>query len=183
MKKIWTGVGKKREKKYLDFIGAHSLSARYFTRKKMYSPSTMRNGSHLIALLNTASTGKTKFKVKRKILVFCCFRHIFPSWVSPTRCQLYWIPQPLGKLNLNVKRKMLVFLLFPTHFSKLGSRTRWLEVQITTAKSCCFIQDKNIDISNKTTKRKATWGFPIFLRTNHPSSGDLMNDGKVVTIQ
>ena len=33
----------------------------------------MRNGSHLIALLNTASTGKTKFKVKRKILVFLLF--------------------------------------------------------------------------------------------------------------
>ena len=120
---------------------------------------------------------------KEKFLFFCCFRHNFASWVSPTRWQLYWIPQPLGKLNLNVERKMLVFLLFPTHVSKLGSRTRCLEVQMTTAKSCCFIQDKNIDISDKTTKRKATWGFPIFLRTSHPSSGDLMTDGKVVTIQ
>ena len=37
---------------------------------------------------------------------------------------------------------------------------------MTTAKFCYFIQDKNID--NKTTKRKATWGFPIF-RTDKPS--------------
>ena len=64
--------------------------------------------------------------------------------------------QALGKQNLNLKRKILVFLLFPTHVSKLGSQTRCLEVQMTTAKSCCFIQDKNIDISDKTTKRKAT---------------------------
>ena len=28
---------------------------------------------------------------------------------------------------------------------------------MTTAKSCCFIQDKNIDMNNKTAKRKATW--------------------------
>ena len=39
---------------------------------------------------------------------------------------------------------------------------------MTTAKSCCFIQDKNIDINNKTAKTKATWGFPIF-RTDEPS--------------
>ena len=39
---------------------------------------------------------------------------------------------------------------------------------MTTAKSCCFIQDKNIEINNKTAKRKATWVFPIF-RTDKPS--------------
>ena len=39
---------------------------------------------------------------------------------------------------------------------------------MTTAKSCCFIQDKNIEINNKTAKRKATWIFPIFW-TDKPS--------------
>ena len=39
---------------------------------------------------------------------------------------------------------------------------------MTTAKSCCFIQDRNIDINNKTAKRKATGIFPIFW-TNKPS--------------
>ena len=39
---------------------------------------------------------------------------------------------------------------------------------MTTAKSCCFIQDKNIEINNKTAKRKATWVFPMF-RTDKPS--------------
>ena len=37
-----------------------------------------------------------------------------------------------------------------------------------TAKSCCFFQDKNIEINNKTAKIKATWGFPIF-HTDKPS--------------
>ena len=40
--------------------------------------------------------------------------------------------------------------------------------KMTTAKSCCFIQDKNIDINDKTAKRKATSVFPIF-RTDEPS--------------
>ena len=39
---------------------------------------------------------------------------------------------------------------------------------MTTAKSCCFIQDKNIDINNKTAKRKVTGVLPIF-RTDKPS--------------
>ena len=39
---------------------------------------------------------------------------------------------------------------------------------MATAKSGCFIQDKNIDINNKTAKRKATWIFPIF-QTDKPS--------------
>ena len=40
---------------------------------------------------------------------------------------------------------------------------------MTTAKSCCFIQDKDIDINKKkTAKRRATWGFPIFW-TDKPS--------------
>ena len=34
-----------------------------------------------------------------------------------------------------------------------------------TDKSCCFIQDKNIDINNKTAERKATWGFLIFRKS------------------
>ena len=34
--------------------------------------------------------------------------------------------------------------------------------KMMTAKSCCFIQDKNTGINNKTAKRKATWGFPLF---------------------
>ena len=33
---------------------------------------------------------------------------------------------------------------------------------MTTAKSWCFIQDKNIDINNKTAKRKATWATFLF---------------------
>ena len=33
--------------------------------------------------------------------------------------------------------------------------------KMMTDKSCCFIQDKNVDINNKTAKRKATWSnFP-----------------------
>ena len=40
--------------------------------------------------------------------------------------------------------------------------------KMTTAKSCCFIQDKNIDINNKTARSKETWGFPIIL-TDKPS--------------
>ena len=39
---------------------------------------------------------------------------------------------------------------------------------MTKVKTCCFIQDKNVDINNKTAKRKATWVFPIF-RTDKPS--------------
>ena len=31
---------------------------------------------------------------------------------------------------------------------------------MTTAKSCCFIQDKNMDKNNETAKGKATWIFP-----------------------
>ena len=38
----------------------------------------------------------------------------------------------------------------------------------TTAKSCCFTQDKNININDKTAKTKAICGFPI-LRTDKPS--------------
>ena len=37
--------------------------------------------------------------------------------------------------------------------------------KMMTAKSCCFIQDKSIDINNKTAKRKATWGFLIFRKS------------------
>ena len=37
--------------------------------------------------------------------------------------------------------------------------------KMMTDKSCCFIQDKNIDINNKTAKRKATWGFLIFRKS------------------
>ena len=46
---------------------------------------------------------------------------------------------------------------------------------MTTAKSCCSIQDKNIDINKKTAKRKATWVFPIF-RTDKPSSSRGFNE-------
>lgn len=35
--------------------------------------------------------------------------------------------------------------------------------KMTTAKPCSFIQDKNIDINNKTAKRKVTWGFRFLL--------------------
>ena len=38
--------------------------------------------------------------------------------------------------------------------------------KMTTAKSHCSIQDKNIDINKKRAKRKATWGFPIFWTDN-----------------
>ena len=37
-----------------------------------------------------------------------------------------------------------------------SSNERNVMYKMTTAKSCCFIQDKNIDISNKAAKRKAT---------------------------
>ena len=47
-----------------------------------------------------------------------------------------------------------------------GSNVRNVLYKMTTAKSCCFIQDK--DIYKKTAKRKATWGFPIFW-TDKPS--------------
>ena len=45
-----------------------------------------------------------------------------------------------------------------------------------TAKSCCFIhaQDKNIDINNKTAKKKRLEFSRCFGRTSRPSSGDLM---------
>ena len=92
--------------------------------------------------------GKQNLNLRRKILVFLLFPTQFCKlgFADPVTTLLN---TAATKLNLNVERKMLVFLLFPTHVSKLGSRTRCLEVQMTTAKSCCFIQDK-------TTKRKAT---------------------------
>ena len=50
---------------------------------------------------------------------------------------------------------------------------------MTTARSCCFIEDKNVDINNKTAKRKATWSFPIFPK-NKPSLNPLKKDGLAV---
>ena len=47
--------------------------------------------------------------------------------------------------------------------------------KITATKFWCFIQDKNVDINNKTAKRKATWSFPIF-RTDKPSLNPLKKD-------
>ena len=100
--------------------------------------------------------GKQNLNLKRKILVFLLFPTQFYKlgFADPVTTLLN--TAATGKTEFKCGRKMLVFLLFPTHVSKLGSRTRCLEVQMTTAKSCCFIQDKNIDISDKTTKRKAT---------------------------
>ena len=58
---------------------------------------------------------------------------------------------------------------------------------MTTAKSYCFIQDKNvyININNKTAKTKATLieVSQYFGETNHLSSEDLMKNRKGFTIQ
>lgn len=58
---------------------------------------------------------------------------------------------------------------------------------MTTAKSYCFIQDKNvyININNKTAKTKATLieVSQYFGGTNHLSSEDLMKNRKGFTIQ
>ena len=58
---------------------------------------------------------------------------------------------------------------------------------MTTAKSYCFIQDKNvyININNKTAKTKATLIkiSQYFGGTNHLSSEDLMKNRKGFTIQ
>ena len=60
---------------------------------------------------------------------------------------------------------------------------------MTTAKSYCFIQDKNvyININNKTAKTKATLidvsQYHDFGGTNHLSSEDLMKNRRGFTIQ
>ena len=50
---------------------------------------------------------------------------------------------------------------------KRGSNVRNVLYKMTRAKSCCFIQDKDI-YKKKKAKRRATWGFPIFW-TDKPS--------------
>jgi len=58
---------------------------------------------------------------------------------------------------------------------------------MATAKSCCFIQDKNvyININNKTAKTKATLidVSRYFGGSSRPSSRDLMKNRKGLTIQ
>ena len=50
---------------------------------------------------------------------------------------------------------------------------------MATAKSGCFIQDKNIDIITKQQREKLLEFSRYFRRTIRPSSGDLENNRKV----
>ena len=101
-----------------------------------------------------------------------------PAWVQSLRVKnslfgTLWDPISTYKINLPH---------WSTNFSSMERRSKkflhypgWnFLYKMTTAKSCCFIQDKNIDKHYKTAKRKATWCFLIsFGWTSRPSSGDL----------
>ena len=54
---------------------------------------------------------------------------------------------------------------YSSYKSCWGSLCSTFFKKVMTDKSCCFTQDKNIDINNKTAKRKATWGFLIFRKS------------------
>ena len=91
------GCWKRKEKKYLDFIGAQSLSARYFTRILQALGKLNLNVKRKIlvfllflthfsklgftdpvtTLLNTAATGKTEFKCEKKNACFSAISDTF----------------------------------------------------------------------------------------------------------
>ena len=100
--------------------------------------------------------GKQNLNVKRKILVFLLFPTQFCKlgFADPVTTLLN--TAATGKTEFKCGKKNACFSAISDTCFQVGFADPGLEVQMTTAKSCCFIQKKNIDISDKTTKRKAT---------------------------
>ena len=73
--------------------------------------------------------------------------------LAPYKFYILWMWLPLPPLA------------YSSYKSCWGSLCSNFLNKMMTAKSCCFIQDKNTGINNKTAKRKATWGFLIFRKS------------------